>query len=215
MRPGPLLMPPWRRERTDGGARGQVKSRRCRAQERGEEAAWRRWLCGNGEDTRVDMFIYSLINRCEKRWLVMLTGLMGCWRQGQKSGLWDHAWGVCRGQRDQMICHPELGNARWGEGWGGIRWWMCFWTCPVAHFQHLDLWFSAGHHVRSFRTLFSTWANAQNNKNQILYVAHCGLPLNTKVAYKSRYVLVGLLCEMTHVAKVITPSLMTNEDSWT
>lgn len=47
-------------------ARGQVKSRRCQVQRRGEERRLHEGgSCGNGEDTRVDMFIYLLINRCE------------------------------------------------------------------------------------------------------------------------------------------------------
>lgn len=67
-----------------------------------------------------------------------------------------------------------------------------------------------------FRTLFSTWATHRITKSKFCMWLHCGLPLNTKVAYKSMYVLVGLLCEMNACGQGdVTPSLMMNEDSWT
>ena len=56
MLPGPLLMPPWRRKRTDGGKGDRLKAEgaECREERGLHEGSG----CGNGEDTRVDMFIY-------------------------------------------------------------------------------------------------------------------------------------------------------------
>ena len=47
-------------------------------------------------------------------WLIMLTGLMGCWLQGQEWPL-GSLLGVCLGQLDQMICYP----LSWGMQDGG------------------------------------------------------------------------------------------------
>ena len=150
-----------------------------------------------------------------ERWLVMLTGLMGCWQQGQEWPL-GSLLGVCLGSGIRWSAIPWVRECKMVEGWGNK---MMHVLLDMSCGRIANTW-TYGSQLDTMEWLSNLvlyLSNAQNNKNQHFVCGYIVVFLwIQKLLIKACMSWLGCFVKWTHDGQgEVTPSLMTNEDSWT
>lgn len=138
---------------------GEGKKKKKEAIESAKER--RRGCMLSGGRTGEEMWVWEI-------WLVVLTGLMGCWRQGKE---WGHTWASALGNWIRWLAFIQVRKCKmvvglWGKMMNLILDMSCGHTGNPLTYGMFPSWTPCN----GFHTLFSTWAKYIRTKIKVLCV---------------------------------------------